>query len=182
MSAWRLSSGARKAILTLHVSVSVALIGVTGSVLIVSLRAAGADSSADAHALYVSAQTLAFALAIPFSLTSLATGLGLGLGTRWGVLRYWWVTGKLALQLAIILTGALVVRPTVQALIDRTDAGAALGAARWELTLAGVANLAFAIAAVALAVFKPGGRLHRTTSAREGRRPRRRPRGSRAGA
>ena len=49
------------------------------------------------------------------------------MGTRWGVLTYRWVTGKLALQLAIILTGALVVRPSVQALIDRTAAG---GAAR----------------------------------------------------
>ena len=74
MSARRLSPGARKAILTLHVSVSVALIGVTGSVLILALTAAGADGAGDAHALYTSAQTLAFALAIPFSLASLATG------------------------------------------------------------------------------------------------------------
>jgi hypothetical protein len=159
MSAKRLSARARKAILTVHVSVSVALIGVTGSVLIVSLRAAGADTSADAHALYTSAQTLAFALAIPFSLTSLATGIALGMGTRWGVLTYWWVTGKLALQLAIILTGALVVRPSVQALIDSSAAGRPLGAARWELAVAGAANLIFAGTAVALAVFKPGGRL-----------------------
>jgi hypothetical protein len=111
VSAGRLSPRARKAVLTVHVGVSVALIGVTASVLIVALTAAGAESAGDAHALYSSAQTLAFALAIPFSLMSLATGLALGLGTRWGVLTYWWVTSKLALQLAIILTGALVVRP-----------------------------------------------------------------------
>lgn len=161
MSARRLSAGARKATLTLHVGVSVALIGVTASVLIVSLRAAGADSPADAHALYASAQTLAFALAIPFSLTSLATGLVLGTGSRWGVITYWWVTGKLALQLAIILTGALVVGPSVQALIDSSAAGRPLGADRWELSVAGAANLIFAAAAVALAVFKPGGRVRR---------------------
>jgi hypothetical protein len=159
VSARRLRPGTRKAVLTLHVGVSVAVIGVTGSVLIVALRAAGADDAAEAHALYGSAQTLAFALAIPFSLTSLATGIALGVGTRWGVLRYWWVTGKLALQLAIILTGALVVRPSVQALIDRTADGRPLGSARWELTIAGAANLVFAAVAVGLAVFKPGGRL-----------------------
>ena len=51
---------------------------------------------------------------------------------------------KLALQLAIILTGALVVRPSVQALIDRSADGRPLGAARWELTVAGAANLSFA--------------------------------------
>ena len=158
MSAGRLSPRARKAVLTVHVAVSVALIGVTASVLILVLTAEGAG---DAHALYSSAQTLAFALAIPFSLTSLATGIVLGLGTRWGVVTYRWVAGKLALQLAIILTGALVVRPSVQALIDRTADGRPLGAARWELTIAGAANLTFAVAAVALAVFKPGGRLRR---------------------
>jgi hypothetical protein len=159
VSARRLRPGARKAILTLHVSISVALIGITGSVLVLALRAAGADSAAEAHSLYASVQTLAFALAIPFSLTSLATGVALGLGTRWGVLTYRWVTGKLALQLAIILTGALVVGPSVQALIDRTAAGRPLGAARWELAVAGAANVVFAAVAVGLAVFKPGGRL-----------------------
>lgn len=159
MSARRLSPRARKAVLTLHVGVSVALIGITGSVLIVALRAARADSATEAHALYATAQTLAFALAIPFSLTSLATGIVLGLGTRWGVLTHRWVAGKLALQLAIILTGALVVGPSVQTLIDRTAAGRPLGAARWALSVAGAANLVFAAVAVGLAVFKPGGRL-----------------------
>lgn len=164
MSATLLHPRARKTVLTLHVSASVALIGVTASVLILSLTAAGAEGAGDAHALYSSVQTLAFALAIPFSLISLATGLVLGLGTRWGVLTYWWVTSKLALQLAIILTGALVVRPSVQALIDRSADGGPLGAARWELTIAGAANLTFALAAVALAVFKPGGRLRAAAS------------------
>ncbi len=50
-------------------------------------------------------------------------------------------------------------RPSVQALIDRSAEGGPRGAARWELTVAGAANLSFAIAAVALAVFKPGGRV-----------------------
>jgi hypothetical protein len=165
VSARRLHPRARKAILTLHVSVSVALIGVTGSVLILASRAAGAEDAAEAHALYASAQTLAIALAIPFSLTSLASGIALGLGTRWGVLTHRWVAGKLALQLAIIINGALIVGPSVQALVDRTAAGRPLGAARWELSVAGAANLIFAAVAVALAVFKPGGRLRtrRTT-------------------
>jgi hypothetical protein len=170
MSAKRLRPRARKAILTLHVSASVALIGVTGSVLILALTAAGADDAAQAHALYASAQTLAFALAIPFSLTSLATGVALGLGTRWDVLSYRWVAGKLALQLAIIVTGALVVGPSVQVLIDRSADGRPLAAARWELAVAGAANLIFAAVAVALAVFKPGRRLRGLTVTDEFRR------------
>lgn len=165
MSSKRLRPGARKAILALHVSASVALIGATASVLILATRAAGADRAADAHALYTSVQTLAFALAIPLSLISLATGIALGAGSHWGVLTYRWVAGKLALQLAIIATGALVVGPSVQALVDASAAGRPLGAARWELSVAGAANLIFAVTAVGLAVFKPGGRVRRRSAA-----------------
>ena len=125
--------------------------------LILALLAAGAGSAADAHALYSAVQVLAFALAIPFSFTSLATGIALGLGTHWGVLRHGWVVTKLALQVAIIATGALAIRPWVQHLIDASASSAQLdlGAARWELPLAGALNLVFAATAVGLAVFKP---------------------------
>jgi hypothetical protein len=137
------------------VSVSVALVGATASVLALALTAAGADSASDAPALYSAIRTLVFTLAVPLSLASLATGILLGLGTSWGVLRHGWVVAKLCLQLAIILTGALVVGPSVGSLIDASAVGDPLGAARWTLPLAGACNLAFAITAVGLAVFKP---------------------------
>ena len=129
MSARRLSPRARKAVLTLHVGVSVALIGVTGSVLIVALRAAGADSAAEAHALYTSAQTLAFALAIPFSLTSLATGIVLGLGTRWGV-RHLPLGGGQARAAACDHPHGCARRQAVGAGADRQDRGRPAARAR----------------------------------------------------
>ncbi|MCC6381077.1 MAG: hypothetical protein IT304_01135 [Dehalococcoidia bacterium] len=159
--AWRLSPAWRKAALTLHVVASVALIGTTASVVILAVRAASAES-AEARALYESAGVLAFALAIPFSMASLASGLLLGFGTPWGVLRYYWVVAKMALLLAIILVGALGVGPSLQDLADRAaegGAGAALGSRRWQLALLGAANLLFAVAAVVLSIFKPWGRI-----------------------
>ena len=45
----------------------------------------------------------------PLSLGVLATGLLLGLGTRWGLVRYWWVLVKLILSLimtVLVLTAA----------------------------------------------------------------------------
>jgi hypothetical protein len=158
----RMAPVARKSILTVHVIAGVALVGITGTVMILSLMAAGAASSTEAHALYRSAQVVALAMAIPFSLTSLATGIVLGLRTPWGVFRYRWVTAKLALQLGIILMGALVVGPTVEDLVQDAAAGRPLGSGRWQLAIAGGVNLLFAITAVGLSVFKPGGRLRRS--------------------
>ena len=157
----RLKSRARKTVLSIHVSASVALVGATASVLVLALRAGAADRADDAHALYTAIETLAFALAIPFSMISLATGITLGLGTHWGVLRHRWVAAKLGLQVAIILTGALAVGPLTASLADAAAAPGALelGAARWQMPLAGALNLGFALTAVGLSVFKPKGRL-----------------------
>jgi hypothetical protein len=166
--AWRLAPRARKALLTVHVAASVAVIGTTASVAVLALTAAGAARPAEAHALYSAIQTLAFALAIPFSFISLITGVVLGLGTHWGVLRHGWVAAKLALQLAIILTGALAIRPWLDHVVEASAsvAGSGLGAERRLLLVAGALNLAFAVTAVGLAVFKPRRRARRNRSPR----------------
>lgn len=129
--------------------------------LVLALRAGAAERGSDAHALYASIEALAFALAIPFSVISLASGIALGLGTHWGVLRHRWVAAKLALQVAIILTGALAVGPLTARLADAAAAPGTLelGAARWLMPLAAAVNLTFALTAVGLSVFKPKGRL-----------------------
>ena len=162
MTTARITPVARKSILPVHVIAGVALVGITGMVVIVSLMAASAATSAEAHALYRSAQVVALAMAIPFSITSLATGVVLGLRTPWGVFRYRWVTAKLLLQVGIILMGALEVGPTVETLVQDSAAGRSLGSERWQLAIAGGVNLLFAVTAVGLSVFKPGGRLRRT--------------------
>ena len=157
----RMAPMARKSVLTVHVIAGVALVGITGTVMILAVMAAGAASSAESHALYRSAQVVALAMAIPFSVTSLGTGILLGLRTPWGVFRYRWVAAKLLLQVGIILMGALAVGPMVEALVEDAGAGRSLGSERWQLAIAGGVNLAFAVTAVGLSMFKPGGRLRR---------------------
>jgi hypothetical protein len=49
----------------------------------------------------------------------------------------------------------------VETLVDDSAAGRSLGSERWQLAIAGGVNLAFAVTAVGLSVFKPGGRLRR---------------------
>ena len=51
-----------------------------------------------------------------------AAGVALGLGTKWGVLRYRWVTAKLVLILSVIIVGALIIGPATAAMRTATAA------------------------------------------------------------
>jgi hypothetical protein len=162
----RLSSRARKLVLVVHVISSVALVGNSAGVLIIALSAAAADDTVAVHALYTSMRTAVFVLAVPLSFVALGSGIVLGLGTKWGVLRHRWVTAKLVLLVVIILTGALVVRPSMNHVIAATAAPApaakpGLGSSQWEPAVAAASNIVLAAAAVVLAIFKPGGPLRR---------------------
>jgi hypothetical protein len=128
----------------------------------VGARAATA-SAEDAHALYDSMAAISLMLAIPLVFGSLLTGLVMGFGTPWGVFRYYWVVAKLALVIAIILTGSFFVGPGTEKLADDAAAGlegSALGDTRWQIAIAGATNIVFMLVAIILAVFKPWGRIH----------------------
>jgi hypothetical protein len=175
MPARRLSSRARRVVLVVHVISSVALVGSSAGVLILALSAAATDQTAAAHALYAAMRTSVFAVAVPFSFVALGSGIVLGLGTKWGIVRHGWVAAKLVLLVVIILTGALVVRPSMDHLLAATSAPAArpqLGASQWAPAAAAASNIVLAAAAVVLAIFKPGGRLRRGSGSRRRRRAR----------
>jgi hypothetical protein len=167
----RLSPRARRLVLTAHVISSVGLVGTSAGVLILALSAAATDQTVAAHALYTAMRTAVFAVAVPLSFIALGTGIALGLGTKWGVLRHGWVAAKLVLLVLVILTGALVVRPAMDHVITATSAPApaakpGLGSSQWEPAVAAASNIVMVVAAAALAVFKPGGRLRRAASPR----------------
>jgi hypothetical protein len=166
----RLSPRTRRLVLTAHVISSVALVGSSAGVLILALSAAATDRTVAAHALYTAMRTAVFAVAVPLSFVALGTGIVLGLGTKWGVLRHRWVVAKLGMLVVIILTGALVVRPSMDHVIAATSAPAPaakpdLVSSQWQPVIAAASNIVLAMAAVVLAIFKPGGRLRRAVGA-----------------
>ena len=95
-------------------------------------------------------------------LLSLASGIVLGLGTKYGLIRYWWVAIKLALNLLLAALVLVALRPEVA---DAAERGRHFTAG--EATSLGVGDLIFPpivsplalLAAVLLAVFKPWGRI-----------------------
>ena len=95
------------------------------------------------------------------ALLSLGTGVLLGLGTKWGLLRYWWVTVKLVLNLVLCSMIVLVLQPGMgevgtygQDLVTGSPDPATVSMLFFPPA---VSLTALAVATV-LAVFKPWGR------------------------
>ena len=148
----RLSSPTRRAVLTAHILVSVGLFGEVTAFLAISARAAGTDDAAFASASYDLLAMFQLLFGIPLSFAALATGLTLGLGSKWGVLRYPWTTIKLALIVSVILMGAFLLGPSVDAIRDGDSSveGRIVIGAIWDVTALAVATC--------LSVYKPGRR------------------------
>jgi hypothetical protein len=144
----------RNVVLTIHIVVSVALLGDSAGFLAVAIRRAMSDDPAFVDVSHDLLGTFALFFGIPLSFLALLTGIALGLGTPWGVLRHGWVIAKLALIVTVIIVGATVLRPVLDDDSDPSSAALIAGAAY---------DVAALTVATALAVFKPGRARRRST-------------------
>ena len=140
--------------LTIHIVVSVGLLGDSAGFLAVAVRRAPPTTprSSTRHELL---GMFALFFGIPLSFLALITGIALGVGTPWGVLRYPWVVAKLVLIVTVILVGAMVLRP-VPSRRPRPQPSPLIAGAAYDVAALTVAT--------ALAVFKPGRTRTRTMS------------------
>lgn len=153
----RLRPKPRKWVLVLHLVSSVGWIGVELVLLSLSITAAATDDPATAGASRMVAGMLGGTYYFPLSLLALLSGLWLSLGTRWGLLRHWWVATKLVLTLALFAGGNLAVIPAFTAV----GAAAARGATDDGAMFVGAmtAGMTLLLVLTMLSVFKPGGRI-----------------------
>jgi hypothetical protein len=145
----------RNVVLTLHIVVSVGLLGDSAGFLAVAIRRAASDDPAFIDAAHDLLGTFALFFGIPLSFLALLTGVALGLGTPWGVFRHPWVIAKLVLIVTVIVVGATVLRPV---LADDTATGDV------PLIVGAAYDVAALATATALAVFKPGKAVRRAAS------------------
>jgi hypothetical protein len=152
VGALALSPFTRKLVLTIHIIVSVGLLGDSAGYLAVAIRGALSSDPLIANSSYQTLRMFAFVFGIPLSFASLLTGVLLGLGTKWGIFRYPWVTPKLLLNVSVIAVGALVLNGGMTAMLTGH------GGAEQQLIAGGAYDVVALTAATALGVFKPGGR------------------------
>ncbi|TDD04554.1 hypothetical protein E1292_18855 [Nonomuraea deserti] len=151
----------RKTVLVIHIMVSVALLGEVWGLVVLNTAATLTNDPELAHAAYRLMPNLVFAGGIPLSLTALVTGITLGLTSHWGLFRYYWVTLKLGLLVAVICVGMFLFDP--EGMAAATEGGeAALASDQWSQTGALGAQIVMLIASTVLSVFKPRWKLRVT--------------------
>jgi hypothetical protein len=154
----------RRAVLVLHIIAAGAWIGI--DVMVAVLVWAG-RFGADAEVRGLAYRALAAFAVWPMlvsGLLCLATGLVLGLGTKWGLLRYWWVAVKLVLNLVLCTLIVVALAPDMddvarygRGLAEGTEAPSAVS----SLFFPPAVSLTALTVATVLAVVKPWGRIRR---------------------
>jgi hypothetical protein len=102
-------------------------------------------------------------------LTCLVSGLVLGMGTRWGLVRYWWVAAKLVLNILLCTLIIVALRPgmaDVRAYGRDLSAGTPTHGSVSTLFFPPAVSLTVLSLAVVLAVVKPWGRIRSSGRAR----------------
>lgn len=123
----RLSPPLRKAALAVHLAVSVGWIGAVAAYLALDVAAATRDDAATLRAAYLGMGLIAGSVIVPLAVATLLTGLVVSLGTKWGLMRHWWVLVSLALTVfasvvLVVETGTIAANAAVAADSSATDA------------------------------------------------------------
>ena len=96
----------RKFALLSHISTSVGWMGAVVPYLVLSVAGLLSNQVSVERAAYYSLALIGWYVLVPLSLAALISGLVLSLGTRWGLVRHWWVLAKLVLT--VVATAVLL--------------------------------------------------------------------------
>ncbi|MFJ6788625.1 DUF2269 domain-containing protein [Streptomyces angustmyceticus] len=161
----QLSRPARRALLVLHVAVSVGWLGLTVGLLALSITGYTTGSPEMAGVAYRAMKIFGDWLVLLLALASLVSGLVLSLRTSWGLARYHWVHAKFWPTLVTVLLSVFSLRPGINRLADE----AAAGTSRPDLGLLVAPAVATAtyLFSTAISVLKPWGPTKRGSRLRE---------------
>ncbi|WP_330174801.1 DUF2269 domain-containing protein [Streptomyces sp. NBC_01498] len=108
----------RRALLVVHVAVSVSWLGLTLGLLTLGITAYDTGDSTLTEASYRAMRVFAEWLLAPVALITLGSGLVLSLGTPWGLARHRWVWVKFWLTLATAAATIFSLRPEIEHAAD----------------------------------------------------------------
>jgi hypothetical protein len=148
-------------VLLVHIAAAGSWLGLDVAMAVLVFTAMGTDDRAtEASALQVLHLVTIWPMLIA-GVLSLATGVVLGLGSRYGLVRYWWVLVKLVLNLVLSALVLVALRGGVQ---EAASAGRAMGAGAgsWnsgDLVFPPIVSPTALTVAFVLSVFRPWGRV-----------------------
>lgn len=159
---WRLGGRPRKTVLVLHILSAGIWVGIDLVVGVLVLTGWLTDDDAVKGVAYQALGMFAVWPMLVAGLVCLISGVLLGVGSKYGLLRYWWVAVKLVTNVVLCLLVVLALRP---GLADVVEHGRALSSGRPSdldvsfLFFPPAVSLTALGFATVLSVFKPWGRI-----------------------
>ncbi|GAB3833702.1 hypothetical protein [Kribbella italica] len=155
-TSWRLSGRTRKLTLVVHIASVGSWLGLDVAMAVLVFTALG-TGDVETKALCFRALELVTIWPMTISgLTCLVTGVLLAYGSKYGLVKYWWVVVKLGLNLLLSTLILIALRPGVVDLAEKGAEGNAV-----DLVFPPIVSPTLLMVAVVLSVFKPWGRLRR---------------------
>lgn len=157
---WRPSPKLRKTLLLVHIAAAGAWLGIDLVLGILTATALAAEA-APASAAAVSIAAFTTWPLITVGLLTLATGILLGIGSKYGLIRYWWVLAKLVLNIVLValvpillLSGVATLHASGLAALEGGGKPTVAATALFPPIMSSIA----VSTAMTLSVFKPWGR------------------------
>lgn len=162
--ATRLGVRQRKWILLLHIAAAGTWLGldVVVAVLVFTARASG-DRQTAAFC-FRALEIVAIWPMVTAAVLSLVSGILLGLGSKYGLMRYWWVAVKLLMNVLLTTLVLVLLRPGLHEAADygrAVDAGLPGEFDSTSLMFPPIVSTSAVLFAMVLSIFKPWGRTRR---------------------
>ncbi|MEX2624237.1 MAG: DUF2269 domain-containing protein [Acidimicrobiia bacterium] len=155
----RLRSGTRKAVLSIHLVVSVGWIGAVTAYLALDVTTITSDDPDMLTAAYTGMNVIAGSVIVPLAIASLITGVVISAGTRWGLFRHYWVVISLlltVLAVAVLLVETRTIGSLAEIATDPSTTPEELAALNSTLVHS-IGGLLVLLAVLVLNVYKPRG-------------------------
>ncbi len=159
---YRLSRAVRRSTLVVHIASAGGWLGVDIAMAVVIATAAFTPDLATRAACLQVLELITVWPLLGCGLVCLLSGLVLGWGSTWGVLRYWWVTVKLVLNIVLTALVVVALRPEVThqaAQVRRFVAGEPVTFDLTNLIYPPTVSPTLLLVAMTLSVVKPWGRI-----------------------
>jgi hypothetical protein len=159
---WRPRAGTRKLLLLLHIASAGAWLGIDLVLGILVFTALVSGDSVGAASAVASIGVFATWPLASTGLLCLASGLLLGTGSKYGLVRYWWVAVKLVLNVVLVTLVLVLLMPSLGPLASSATDALASGRPLpdlTDLTFPPIVSTVAVLVAMTLSVFKPWGRV-----------------------
>jgi len=150
----------RKLTLTAHVASSIGWFGAVAAFLALAVAGLTSRDAQLVRAAYLAMALTTWFAIVPLALVSLLSGTISSLGTKWGLVRHYWILVKLLITILITVLLLVHMQPIdllASASAKTTVLSANLGGLRIQMVAYAIAALLVLLVLTALSVYKPPG-------------------------